>query len=521
MAADDWKRDLSEIVFARLPIIGWTTAAITVGAIAIALWYPPTYQARGSLILRSKTVQNSTDSLNAPDVGAVPLSMHDLVSERQLLTSGTLIQRVIVRLQEGGKIERPAAALNNAKSNPISSAKSWLVTRLKRLASLGKRADADLDRKADPEMTKAVAGIRDAISAEIVPDSTIINLTLRGGSISRVETFLDTLISEHLKYRLEVLHPEDQRQFYRDRRDFYSQRLQALESELVGATEAASVTELESEIENNIDLTGTLNLQKSDLRNLYMEQQQRTSMLDRSLKQDDVSYFTFLDNLVLEGLSAQLMELRIERGRVVRQFRDGSPQIMALDENIAATSSELKTEVQAIYRDAVEKQNTMLAQIRLLGLRVDELKERTAVLQHEAVKFRQLSREADLLRISYESFARRNEEAEISEAVSASDVSGDVTVLNRPAFTAVKIFPKLLLTPLLGLMIGLITGCSIAFVVEFFDHTIRRASDVSNFLSMPVIGSLRRVDAFQLRNRKKIKKQSAVASGSGGKRYAS
>ena len=522
MAADDWKRDLSEIVFARLPIIGWTTVAITVGAIAIALWYPPTYQARGSLILRSKTVQRSTDSLNAPDVGAVPLSMHDLVSERQLLTSGTLIQRVIVRLQEGGLIERPAAALNIAKkSNPIASAKNWLISSLKRFASSGKRVDSDLVRKADPEMISAVAGIRDALSAEIVPDSTIINVTLRGGSISRVETFLDTLISEHLKYRLEVLHPEDQRQFYRDRRDFYSQRLQALESELVGATEAASVTELESEIENNIDLTGTLNLQKSDLRNLYMEQQQRTGMLERALKQDDVTYFTFLDNLVLEALSAQLMELRIERGRVVRRFRDGSPQITALDENIAATSAELKAEVQAIYRDALEKQNTMLAQIRLLGLRVDELKERTAVLQNEAVKFRQLSREADLLRISYESFARRNEEAEISEAVSASDVSGDVTVLNRPAFTAEKIFPKLLLTPLLGLMIGLITGCSIAFVVEFFDHTIRRAADVSNFLSMPVIGSLRRVDSFQLRNRKTSKKQNALASGSDGKRYAS
>jgi len=499
MAADDWKRDLSEIVFARLPVIGWTTLAITLGALAVTLWYPPRYAASGSLILRSKTVQNSTDSLNAPDVGAVPLSMHDLVSERQLLTSGTLIQRTLARLQAEGRIEGPSAALSKREPGLLSRVVIRLVGGLKRLARGGAERDAAGGGLADPELVAAIGSIRDALTAVIVPDSTIINLTLTGGDAFRVEAFLDALISEYLKYRLDVLHPADQRLFYRERRDFYSQRLRELEGQLVSATQAASITDLESKIANNIDMASTLAQQQNSMRNLYMEQQQRTTMLKNALATDEVSYYAFLDNVILESLSGQLMELVIERGRMVRQFRDGSPQISALDQNIANTGAELKAEVQAIYRDATQKQNTLLAQIQLLGLRLDELQDQTLALQDEAVKFRQISREADLLRISYESFARRNEEAEISEAVVASDVSGDVTVLSRPAFTAVKIFPKLLLTPILGLLIGFITGCSVAFVMEFFDHTIRRASDIAHFTSLPVIGSIRQVATMRSR----------------------
>ena len=130
-----------------------------------------------------------------------------------------------------------------------------------------------------------------------------------------------------------------------------------------------------------------------------------------------------------------------------------------------------------------------------------ELDDRTDSLQSESMRFRQLSREADLLRVSYESFARRSEEAEISEAVGASEVSGDVAILNRPAFSSSKTFPKIPMIALLGLLIGLTAGCGIAFVAEYFDHTIRRASDVALFSSLPVVGSIRHVSRIRSRTK--------------------
>ncbi len=495
MATDDWKRDLSEIIFSRMPIIAWTTLAITLGSIIIALWYPPTYEAKGYLILRSKSVQKSTESLNAPDVGAVPLSMHDLVSERQLLISAPLIQRTILALQKQGKIKSPADAITKKSRGFISRVKNGTVSFIKK-TSFSEKDDGRV--ASDPVMLKAISSIQDALSVIIVPESTVINLRLLGRDPGRVEAFLDSLITEYLEYRLEVLHPRDQRDFYRERRDYYSKNLKEIEQKLVTHTDSASLADIVAEIDNNIELRMTLTQQKSDLRNNYIEQQQQRKMLEDALKNEQTTYFAFLNNVVLETLSEQLMALTIERGRAARLFKENSPQIVAFDENIASVSSELNAEVRSIHKNATSRQEMLMQQIKVLDITIASLKERTAELHNKAIEFQQISREADLLQLSYESFARRNEEAEISDAIATSDVSGDVTVLSRPAFSAKKIFPKLLLTPLLGLLVGLISGFSLAFLADFFDQTIRRASDVEKFASMHVIGSLRRVEKKSL-----------------------
>ena len=222
-----------------------------------------------------------------------------------------------------------------------------------------------------------------------------------------------------------------------------------------------------------------------------MDQEQRVSMLASALVDETVSHFAFLENTVLDTLNDQLMSLTIERGRMERQFLEASPQMQALDRNIANLASRLRAEVKTIHRDAGQKLKILAAQIKLLEFSLAELKDRTDELQGEAMRFRQLSRETDLLRVSYESFARRSEEAEISAAIGASEASGDVTVLSRAAFTADKTFPRIPLIAVLGLFFGITAGCGVAFVTEYFDHTIRRASDVALFTSLPVIGSIR------------------------------
>jgi uncharacterized protein involved in exopolysaccharide biosynthesis len=496
MAADDWKRELTEIIFGRMPIIVWATLCITVGTLALALLSTPTYEAKGSLIVRSKTAQTSTGSLNAPDGSASDLTENDLISEQQLLLSGALIQRTIVRLQEQGQVESPADALGQ-QTRGLPAIKKWL-------SDLLARGD-DADDSAAAEMAEGVERIlKTALSVSVVQDSNVIRLRVRGSDPGRTEQFLDTLMSEYLHYRLEILHPPGQGRFFRERRDVYGERLKVLEAERVAATDAASVTDLENGISNNIDLETTLVDRHNQLRNLYMGQEQQVAMLGEALKKREVTHFAFLENMVLDNLNEQLMTLTIERGRMERQFLPESPQIQALNRNIESVAVMLRAEVQTIYRDATQKLRTLAAQIKLLEFSMAELNDRTDSLQTESMRFRQLSREADLLRVSYESFARRSEEAEISEAVGASEASGDVTVLNRPAFSASKTFPKVPMIALLGLLAGLTAGCGIAFVTEHFDHTIRRASDVALFTSLPVIGSIRRVDRVMQANRKSI-----------------
>ena len=130
-----------------------------------------------------------------------------------------------------------------------------------------------------------------------------------------------------------------------------------------------------------------------------MDQEQRVSMLASALVDETVSHFAFLENTVLDTLNDQLMSLTIERGRMERQFLEASPQMQALDRNIANLASRLRAEVKTIHRDAGQKLKILAAQIKLLEFSLAELKDRTDELQGEAMRFRQLSRETDLLRV--------------------------------------------------------------------------------------------------------------------------
>ena len=55
-------------------------------------------------------------------------------------------------------------------------------------------------------------------------------------------------------------------------------------------------------------------------------------------------------------------------------------------------------------------------------------------------------------------------------------------------------FPRKGSTILLGLIVALITGLSVGFLAEFFDHTVRRPEDVEKNTGLPVLCSFPSLD---------------------------
>lgn len=131
------------------------------------------------------------------------------------------------------------------------------------------------------------------------------------------------------------------------------------------------------------------------------------------------------------------------------------------------------------------------ARMTLLQMTVKELEARNVNLQRHHIEHRRIRREADLLEYSYETFAKRGEEAKINADVSSANLSGDVTILSRAAFSGECVFPRKLLTIVLGLFVGFIAGCSLGFIGEYFDHTVKSPAHVARTTGLPVVSSIR------------------------------
>jgi len=117
------------------------------------------------------------------------------------------------------------------------------------------------------------------------------------------------------------------------------------------------------------------------------------------------------------------------------------------------------------------------------------LQQRNQELYQGSVVNNRLSREITLLEETYLTFARRLEEARIASRTE-SDRLFQVSVLTQPQAGLEAVFPQKRRIIPLGLVVGFLLGCTVAFLMEFFDHTFKRPEDVETFASLPNLYSI-------------------------------
>jgi len=131
----------------------------------------------------------------------------------------------------------------------------------------------------------------------------------------------------------------------------------------------------------------------------------------------------------------------------------------------------------------------LLTRIAMVKTAVDQLQKETNEIQAQRLAADSVFREAELISHSFDIFAKRAEEAKINDSIARSRLAGDVSILNRATDTAELVFPRKGSTLFLGLIVALITGLSVGFLAEFFDHTVRRPEDVQKNVGLPVLCS--------------------------------
>ncbi len=134
--------------------------------------------------------------------------------------------------------------------------------------------------------------------------------------------------------------------------------------------------------------------------------------------------------------------------------------------------------------------NTLVAtRLEMVKAEITRLQKETNQIQGKRLLADSVYREAELISHSYDTFAKRAEEAKINDSIARSRLAGDISILSRAADTAELVFPRKGSTLFLGLIVALITGLSVGFLAEFFDHTIRRPEDVQKNTGLPVLCS--------------------------------
>jgi uncharacterized protein involved in exopolysaccharide biosynthesis len=208
-----------------------------------------------------------------------------------------------------------------------------------------------------------------------------------------------------------------------------------------------------------------------------------------------------------EELERGLVALQLKRDALAQDFTPDNRQVKDVDQQISATQERLKaaeqrvtsinrTEINKVHQDL--KALLLAAQADLRGARArhDSLQAQVAsqrrmleLLDQKGFTTEGLRREAKAAEDAYMLYQRRHEEARISAAMDQQKIVN--VSIAQPAQRPLRpVGPRKALSLLLGLLLGALGGLGLAFVSEYFDHSLTTGRDLETRVGIPLLGSI-------------------------------
>lgn len=475
-------RDLGLMIYRRrkLALLVFAGIFLTVGAVTMMM--PSVYVARAQVMLKKERASTIISANEATDTDTRPtISENILNSEIEILKSATLLRSVVNTNGLYKRLVKPEA---------VAILDSALVVEI------------------------AVATFAKALECQAVPKSNIIEISYESEDPRLAAQLVNELCRRYVDRHLEV---HESRGVY----SFFQHQAQALHDTL--QVVAAQLRQFE--IENNLiapDKQRELLLQKiaeyEGQRNAARAGAQaadrQVSFLEQQLANEPERIHTRKQRAsatVLEAMKRELAELQVKYD-LLRQEETRSRAATApnsrLTRSLQARIAQLEEAIQAEQRTeqptaVADISNTVLqlssdltrARMSLVGYRaqeeelqkaIDQQKALLAGLERATLTHEALLRQLHLHENNYLLYAKKQEEARISEALDREKVA-NVSIIDPASVPLTAVRPNRKMNLALGLALGVLVGLGAGLAAGYFDSMIRSRGDLERQLNVPVL----------------------------------
>lgn len=213
-------------------------------------------------------------------------------------------------------------------------------------------------------------------------------------------------------------------------------------------------------------------------------------------------------NPILQNLQTQLAQQEVALKNAQDQYTDQHPTVIGLKEQVAQLKREIASTPQTVvasnqtapnpvYEQLSQQAAGLRSQIAADGQGLAELKRQRAAFEPQLRNLPgQQNRLADLKRDAKSAEDIYNAlQQKYNEANAAKDsVLSDITVTQRADPEAASVKPDVKLNLVVGTLIALILGFSGAFIIDYFDNSIKDEDDVARELALPVLATIPRLE---------------------------
>ena len=489
-------RDFLTVVFKRKRLIlSFFLTTVVVTALGTFL-SSPTYEATASILVKKASAEVPLVPKESSQLIISQVSEEDLNSEMTILKSRQAIEDTL---------------------HGLGVDESWRREGL--LGSAWKGVTGLLGAPRLSYFDEMVLQLEKKIDVRAIRKSNVLEVSYRHTDPDWATRVVQGLTERYLARRAQVYQSPQAVAFFDDETRTAAARLQKAEQALKTYSNEAGVSvlglvgdpqSLAAEKEAVLQRLAGFETQLGDARVQIQQQTGRVAALEAQLAGEPERLRSSLrlnQDPTTEELEKALVALQLKRDALVQDFTPDNRQVRDVDQQIRATQERLKAaeeRVASINRTEINKVNqdlkTLLlaAQADLRGARArhDSLQAQVAIHRRALEELDQkgfitegLRREARAAEDAYMLYQKKHEEARISAAMDQQKIVN--VSIAQPAQRPLRpVGPRKALNLLLGLLLGAMGGLGLAFVSEYFDHSLTTGRDLEARVGIPLLGAI-------------------------------
>lgn len=357
------------------------------------------------------------------------------------------------------------------------------------------------------------------IDVKAIRKSNVLEVTYRHTDPDWATKVVQGLTERYLARRAQVYQSPQAVAFFDDETRAAAARLEKAEQALKTYSAGAGVSvlglvgdpqSLAAEKEAALQRLGGFETQLGDARVEIQRQTERVASLEAQVAREPErlrSSGRLNQDPATEELEKALVALYLRRDALAQDFKPDSRQLRDTDQQIKATQERLKaaeaqldginrTEINQVNQDArgllvAARADLQGAKARYGSLQAQVASQRTALesLDQKGFTTEGLRREARAAEDAYMLYQKKHEEARISAAMDQQKIVN--VSIAQPAQRPLRpVGPRKALNLLLGLLLGAFGGLGLAFVSEYFDHSLTTGRDLEARVGIPLLGAI-------------------------------
>jgi polysaccharide biosynthesis transport protein len=194
----------------------------------------------------------------------------------------------------------------------------------------------------------------------------------------------------------------------------------------------------------------------------------------------------FADNAVLKNIRERIYAARQTMQELSKQFGQKHPKMIKINDELRILQDERKSEVDRVVSSVTNKYDLAVAQEKNLADALKNTKSEMLSLNERFMQYSTMKRDADSNRVLYDTLQAGIKKESVTEQ--AQDVN--IWVIKKAKKPLAPSSPNKSRSLLIGLLLGLFSGVTLAFFVEYLDNTVKNHKDLQDRYGLTVLGSI-------------------------------